>query len=139
MLQHFSITQNKFCMRVPLELPINLRLKIFGYTKTLEDIKIISKLGWGTQSPFKNETFINNGEKLSKSRRRFSWIHQFYFIFHHSVFQLFCPTLSTKQTFVCNSLSLIHTLVFWDFSWLQHLSQTFDANTKQTRSERVVN
>ena len=106
MLQHFSITQNKFCMRVPLELPINLRLKIFGYTKTLEDIKIISKLGWGTQSPFKNETFINNGEKLSKSRRRFSWILQFYFIFHYLLcFNYFVQRyLQNKLLFVISSV-----------------------------------
>ena len=116
MLQHFSITQNKFCMRVPLELPINLRLKIFGYNKTLEDIKIISKLGWGTQSPFKNETFINNGEKLSKSRRRFSWILQFYFIFHYLLcFNYFVQGyLQNKLLFVIPSVW--YTLQYFEIS-----------------------
>ena len=120
MLQHFSITQNKFCMRVPLELPINLRLKIFGCTKTLEDIKIISKLGWGTQSPFKNETFINNGEKLSKSRRRFSRILQFYFIFHYLLcFNYFVQRyLQNKLLFVMPSVSytLQYFEIFHDFN-----------------------
>ena len=116
MLQHFSITQNKFCMRVPLELSINLRLKIFGYTKTLEDIKIISKLGWGTQSPFKNETFINNDEKLSKSRRRFSWILQFYFIFHYLLcFNYFVQRyLQNKLLFVIPSVW--YTLQYFEIS-----------------------
>lgn len=116
MLQHFSITQNKFCMRVPLELPINLRLKIFGHTKTLENIKIISKLGWGTQSPFKSETFINNGEKLSKSRRRFSWILQFYFIFHYLLcFNYFAQRyLQNKLLFVIPSVW--YTLQYFEIS-----------------------
>ena len=116
MLQHFSITQNKFCMRVPLELPINLRLKIFGHTKTLEDIKIISKLGWGTQSSFKSETFINNGEKLSKSRRRFSWILQFDFIFHYLLcFNYFVQRyLQNKLLFVIPSVW--YTLQYFEIS-----------------------
>ena len=120
MLQHFSITQNKFCMRIPLELLINLRLKIFGYNKTLEDIKIISKLGWGTQSPFKNETFINNGEKLSKSRRRFSWILQFYFIFHYSLcFNYFV------QRYLQNKLLLVIPSVWYA---LQYFEISHDLN-----------
>ena len=116
MLQHFSITQNKFCMRIPLEVPINFRLKIFGHTKTLEDIKIISKLGWGTQSSFKSETFINNGEKLSKSRRRFSWILQFYFIFHYLLcFNYFVQRyLQNKLLFVISSVW--YTLQYFETS-----------------------
>ena len=107
------LRKKNLCIRVALW--VADRLKILGCIKTLEDITIIAKLDWGTQSPLKKK-FSNNGEILSKSRYQFFELFQFYFIFHYLLCsRYFVRCYLQKQDFLYNP-PIWFTLRYFEFS-----------------------